>query len=376
MSSPLLTDSLTLLDSIIDTGQALLGSLGVEFDEAKGLYYYDTILVKRSIEGASASGPCELCEENEGMGWIDSEDVYPSGHDGPPFHPNCFLGGTLVAVAGSISAQTKRWHEGEIITLRIAGVDDLSCTPNHPILTRRGWIPARMLTLSDELLQCISPLRALSFYDPHNNHIESRIEDVSDSLLMAGGMASRSVPIPAEAFHGDVQAQGKVDIVRAARAFPSNVRALRKLLEDQGLGLRRSGLTPFANNRTETQFLNTSRHSSHGSMSGGAVRLSLLSGQPLVSNQLSITATALLESEHLPVSDNHWARNADPFSQIKHAMAGQVRVVKLSEINSCDFAGHVFNLETRDGWYSANTIISHNCVCSEEYKERRVRIYF
>ena len=57
--------------------------------EAVGLYYYDTILVKRSLEGASASGPCELCDENQAEGWIDSEDVYPSGADGPPFHPNC-----------------------------------------------------------------------------------------------------------------------------------------------------------------------------------------------------------------------------------------------------------------------------------------------
>ncbi len=52
-------------------------------------YYYDTILVKRSIEGDSASGPCETCEDNAAEGWIDSEDVYPSGDDGPPFHPNC-----------------------------------------------------------------------------------------------------------------------------------------------------------------------------------------------------------------------------------------------------------------------------------------------
>jgi hypothetical protein len=80
----------TLLDAIIDTGEALFGSLGLQFDEAKKrAYYYDTILVKRSLEGASASGPCERCEDNQAEGWIDSEDVYPSGDDGPPFHKNC-----------------------------------------------------------------------------------------------------------------------------------------------------------------------------------------------------------------------------------------------------------------------------------------------
>jgi len=70
------------LETIVD---ALLLALA----EARGRYTYDTILVKRSLEGTSASGPCELCEDNQAEGWIDSEDVYPSGDDGPPFHPHC-----------------------------------------------------------------------------------------------------------------------------------------------------------------------------------------------------------------------------------------------------------------------------------------------
>lgn len=73
----------------IAVAEAVLAELGMRFDEATGQYYYDTILVKRSLEGASASGPCEICEENAGEGWIDSEAIYPSGHDGPPFHVNC-----------------------------------------------------------------------------------------------------------------------------------------------------------------------------------------------------------------------------------------------------------------------------------------------
>ncbi len=57
--------------------------------EAGRPYTYDTILQKRVLEGASASGTCELCEEYISEGWIDSEDVYPSGDDGPEFHPHC-----------------------------------------------------------------------------------------------------------------------------------------------------------------------------------------------------------------------------------------------------------------------------------------------
>ncbi len=79
----------TFITETIRAAGAALEALGYTLDEATGEYYYDTILVKRSIEGASASGPCEICDDNMAEGWIDSEDVYPSGDDGPPFHPNC-----------------------------------------------------------------------------------------------------------------------------------------------------------------------------------------------------------------------------------------------------------------------------------------------
>jgi len=69
--------------------EVLAEALLIALTEARGEYTYDTILVKRSIEGDSASGPCEICEDNQAEGWIDSESVYPSGDDGPPFHINC-----------------------------------------------------------------------------------------------------------------------------------------------------------------------------------------------------------------------------------------------------------------------------------------------
>ncbi len=72
----------------INLADAILAESGFLFDEA-GKYYYEEILLKRSLTGDSASGPCEVCDDNEAEGWIDSEAVYPSGDDGPPFHPNC-----------------------------------------------------------------------------------------------------------------------------------------------------------------------------------------------------------------------------------------------------------------------------------------------
>jgi phosphohistidine phosphatase len=79
-----------VIESALALTESVLASLGVQIDEkGKGTYTYDTILAKRVVEGASKSGPCDDCDENIDAGWIDSEDVYPSGDDGPPFHVNC-----------------------------------------------------------------------------------------------------------------------------------------------------------------------------------------------------------------------------------------------------------------------------------------------
>lgn len=78
-----------VIEAAIQLSEITLEALGLKLDEATGEYYYDTTLVKRVIEGASASGPCEDCDENIAAGWIDADDIYPSGHDGPEFHPNC-----------------------------------------------------------------------------------------------------------------------------------------------------------------------------------------------------------------------------------------------------------------------------------------------
>lgn len=77
-----------LIESALRVADAALELGGVHLDE-KGEYTYEEVLKKRVTEGNSQSGPCDDCEDNIAAGWIDSEDVYPSGDDAPPFHPNC-----------------------------------------------------------------------------------------------------------------------------------------------------------------------------------------------------------------------------------------------------------------------------------------------
>lgn len=45
------------------------------------------------------------------------------------------------------------------------------------------------------------------------------------------------------------------------------------------------------------------------------------------------------------------------------SLPGDVGLDRVVEVSRSDFDGHVYNLETLEGWYSANGIVVHNCRC-------------
>jgi len=69
----------------------------------------------------------------------------------PPAHPRCLPGDTLVLPGGRVSAGSKRWYEGNVVTIETLE-NQLTVTPNHPILTDSGWIPAGKLVKGDKVL--------------------------------------------------------------------------------------------------------------------------------------------------------------------------------------------------------------------------------
>jgi hypothetical protein len=323
--------------------------------------------MEEKIWSADGSNACEDCEDQIDAGYIDIDDDFPCGDD-PPLHPRCFLAGTSVTAAG-ITGATRREYEGEIIVLGIAGVDDLSVTPNHPILTRSGWLPAGSLKTGDYIAQCIAPSKAAAVLNPDDYDIETRIEDIGNALFMKGGMMAAGVPISPEAFHGDRSANGKVDIVRAAGALP---RAWSDGVEDgeySSLGLRHSRRVAFLGERVFLKDLETVPHAPDGIVRSGGLRGARFFAHGTSADEASGTSAALLETEGLPPLQDSAAVNTDSRGNCEQAFASLVRLVKVDRIEVKTFRGHVYNLETQDGIYFANSIIAHNCDCGVDYRQ-------
>lgn len=362
-------------DSLIED---IVSALILVVQETPGDYYYEEVEVKRWILGdGGQSGNCEICDGNAEMGWIDMDDVF-DGVDGdvdePPGHPNCFLAGTSVTAFG-VAAATKRWYEGEVLVLRISGVEDLACTPNHPILTQRGWLAARNLKLSDNIAKCLPPTALASVINPNDNYIETSIDKISSSLIVSGCMVARSVPLTTEAFHGDAHVDDKVDIVRAARTFSNDVMLASENFTHGKLRALQLRRIPFPENGSLAQLLHAANHSTNGRIGRCRTCLTKVLRRIFSANNRSILDASLRKPKALPVPQNSSPWDSGPIRDCEKAFASNVGYVKLREIGIRNVRTHVYNLQTATGMYLSNAIVSHNCSCEVEFKTRRERVY-
>lgn len=55
-------------------------------------------------------------------------------------------------VTGAPRAWFKRWYQGPDVAIAARGLPAVRLTPNHPVLTHRGWLPARTVTHQDWVL--------------------------------------------------------------------------------------------------------------------------------------------------------------------------------------------------------------------------------
>lgn len=57
--------------------------------------------------------------------------------------PICFTGATRVAPLGRLRKVFRRRYHGDVLIITTAAGEEIETTPNHPILTADGWLPAK-----------------------------------------------------------------------------------------------------------------------------------------------------------------------------------------------------------------------------------------
>lgn len=319
---------------------------------------------------------------------------------------NCVVEGTLVS-GPELSAAYRREYEGEVVAIRTALGHDLAVTPNHPVLTERGWVPAHEVKKGDHVFSRFLGDRVPPCVGPYEQHGEAAVEDVFDAAGNAFGV--HALLGSAADFHGDGVFDQQVDVVLVDARLVADRETPRSehfaeacLLDAPGPSGRRLG------GGAPTEVLVASPHAPDGVVGGSAEVLTLLGGHPAepgahgVGPALGHDAVLLeplahghgtdpdelryaclrhapfVESDDLfivellpaPVGGeselaqfigNESVPASEVFAQLSDGGPFLVEPDEVVEVDVGMWSGHVYNLQTDSGWYFANTIVTHNC---------------
>ncbi len=183
-------------------------------------------------------------------------------------------------------------------------------------------------------------------------------------MRRAGGVASASVPAAAEHFHGDGAAYGEVDVVWPDRllggyALGAGTEGARE--RSFGLGYAELPALPGAGALFEA-FGRIDGAAARG-VCGGCVAAALLGSTGGGQDPVGGGAAARLDATTGEVGGDAASPDAVLARELRDGCSGQVALHEVVRVSRRPFSGHVFNLQTGGGWYTANGMIVHNCRC-------------
>lgn len=291
----------------------------------------------------------------------DGKVYEPGKGPRPPAHWNCLPEGALITTRAPITGASKRWFDGEVFIIRTAAGHELTCTPNHPVLTDRGWVPANFLDQACKVVCDLGAKWPTARVDGEHQDMPSCIEEIADAFLGSQVMIAMPVPTTAEDFHGDgagsqVAIVGSNSLLQAARDV-----AFSEHGGETTIIVANAPLADFAREGGFRKLSLTSASPAHGSMRLRCERKTLLglltSGPSLL--LLGSSAEREAVSEHDPLYGT-W-RDAEFYRDATDAAPGGVFLDDVVSVERRDFRGHVYNLETENGMFISGGIVTHNC---------------
>lgn len=360
------------------------------------------------------------------MAWGARNQIYPYAPTSPrpPFHFQCFPAGTVVA-APKVVGSTTRWYTGEVIEIETLFGHKLTVTPNHPILTSKGWIAAGLIDEGDYVVSSRDAESLVRLVDPDDHHVPALIEEIAESLGGASGVITTSVPVTPVDFHSDGEGS-EVSIVRANSLLRDGFNAAfgKPGLEDSfGLGhpdpkrsltgqsriaeslegAFQSARSDIGGSGISSMFFGSPGSHHHSIGSGYITGFDSIGEQSGTYNDFAhskVSSDAIdafareVHSDDLRFGQSAFgstygadllgsysvalferSKEAALFQRISepsvsnaktpgsslYGVSRHIRFDRVLKVRVASFSGHVYNLETKSGWYVANGVIAHNC---------------
>ncbi len=352
--------------------------LGQQFDEYQGYEFERLARTEAAFAGEAgvrdqlqelgveqvdwliSDGACEVCEDLAAGGpyAVDDEDNLP------PAHPNCLAGGTIVS-GPAVRASTSRWYVGQVVDIETVGGRFLTVTPNHPVLTPEGWVAAGLLHEGDDVICGRGFETVKAKICPDHYQIPACIEEVAAAVGSSSRMASATVPTTAEDFHGD-GGGSEVCVIRTNGKLGDTLDApLFQPFADQFFARRNAETFGLAGLGAAAERIKAVSLPPAGGLGAADDFGTTLRGMPSIDLTLHGTQAVFRDrSTNQRLVDGRPAAPKVP-SQRELILAGEIETDHVSLlVHREQFRGHVYNLQTAGGWFLANGIITHNCLCS------------
>lgn len=337
------------------------------------------------------------------------------GHPGEPIR--CLPASAVLDLTQGGDRFWRRLYRGPMVSVVTHQGRHLQATPNHPVLTQRGWIAIGDVQQGDHLVHCRLDQVARG---PHEaDKTQARIGDLFEALARADHPLTAG--LTDFDFHGDVS-DHEVDVVNTDRLLSDHrdskgAECLSQLLFSRSYSLlnhpgfdieslvgllsqhRRGAVIPHALmgvlHHISALLDRHAGHSDHiGSRpvaDGDAVlqqhSLQSLPANPVLVRQLKDTLAGDVIAADRVFRQICAAIVSKKLERRRGVVAGDEMLAKriravansgggtllrgpliyeldgVRDLSVSDFSDHVFNLQTVSGWYTANGLVVHNCRC-------------
>jgi len=324
----------------------------------------------------------------------------------PPNGWNCFLPET--EISGDIQGGIKRRHNGKAIKILTASGRQLSVTPNHPILTRKGWIVAGNICVGDNLLAYSNIVEPILGIVTNNQELKTSAENLfqtlkseafamvqtttlnlnddiafrqSDINIKAGNSKLMDNPKPIGDQYLNEGGLERTDLTGNQTAALDAIRssfcpiiAFDTITFQGGSDAPATNIKPKSNSPGGKPFFSIESQDGEfnvivprGSSSPRSTALPndcstiLFDGLPL--NNFGLGSGSDIDTSIAKFSGDRGSINSDLFSYLLNTYTRQVQLDPVIKVFNFDFSGHVYDFQSSESIVVAQGLIVHNCRC-------------